>query len=531
MSQMPVETEIKLTASEPKDLGSLRSALAEAGADVGPATPRAVRDYYLDTEDWRLYRAGVACRLRVADDGALLTLKSLTPVFHGLASRTELEEKLPSAPESLAGPVPGQKLAAWLQPLLQGAPVAVKLALEKQGDVYRASLPDGLEVKVNAEVVRVSAAGRDGQFAEAEMELVKGDPAGLQALAAKLGPRLKLEPGALSKFERGLKALGVKPPTTEGGDGLRVRPEDRLVDAAYRVLQAHFNRFMWHEPGTRLGLDPEYLHDMRVATRRLRAALRVFADALPPRHVNWAQKELRHVGAALGKVRDLDVHLLRLGQEMKFILPELRPALDRYRQDMLDQREKARGAMVRVLDSKRFARFVERFGRFLRQGPPKRPTQPAAHESVLAAAPRRIRGRLKKVLQEGRAVEANSPERVLHGLRILCKRLRYACEFFSDLYGPPAGKLARRVVALQDLLGVHQDAVVAQQAVSRHALKVPARRASDRLLVLALGQLSARHSERARQARDEFTRAWKKFDRKKVRTPLLKRMRKSLRGA
>ena len=486
----------------------------------------AFRDIYLDTRDGWLCRAGVGCRLRVTEGGALLTLKTRAPISEGLAARFELEEELPEVPKRFPCPVPGEKVGGWLRPLMKGASVDVILELEKRGDIFHAVAPGGLGVNVNAEVISVPTPDGDAEFAEAELELVAGRVKDLKSLADKLRRELGLDFGEVSKLERGLELLGKEPPRLAEGKDLRLQKKDRFVDAAYRVLRRHFNRMMWNEPGSRLGLDPEYLHDMRVATRRLRAALSVFKKALPLRRGASIRRELKWVASALGKVRDMDVYMLRLDEELANVTEGVRPALETYRAQLRDQREKARIAMLRLLDSRRFARFVKRLGRFLETGPPKRPGAGRAREPVTVAAPRLIKKRLAGVLEEGRKITPESPDAALHALRIHCKRLRYTCEFFTDLYGGPARKLATHATALQDILGSHQDAAVAQGMLEEFALRLPLRRASDRRLGLALGQLSARHADHARESRDEFLSAWKQFDRKKVRRPLEKRLKK-----
>ena len=94
------------------------------------------------------------------------------------------------------------------------------------------------------------------------------------------------------------------------GKVLTVDPEDRLIDAGYRVYRKHFERMKRNEPGTRIGEDPEFLHDMRVSTRRLRAAFRTFRPAFKKERMAGFNRDLKWIAAVLGVVRDLDVYLL-----------------------------------------------------------------------------------------------------------------------------------------------------------------------------------------------------------------------------
>ena len=127
---------------------------------------------------------------------------------------------------------------------------------------------------------------------------------------------------------------------------------------------------------------------------------------------------------------------------------------------------------------------------------------------------------MKRVLKSGRGAGASSTDAELHRLRIRCKRLRYACEFLSDLYGPPVKKFAMRVKALQDILGAHQDAVVAQRTLAKFTERISAGESEARDLYGAVGQLMAVQARRTAECRAEFKDAWERFDRVKVRAPL-----------
>jgi CHAD domain-containing protein len=301
------------------------------------------------------------------------------------------------------------------------------------------------------------------------------------------------------------------------------------VDAVYRVLRRQFERMLWNEPGTRLGLDPEHLHDMRVATRRMRAALRVFRKALPPRRVAGLRRDLKWIGGALGAVRDLDVYIMHLQDMIRRISPPLQPAMEPYLKRLRSRRERARRSMLATLQSRRYAAFVARLSRYLDAGSPAGPSAPGAGEIVTTEARRVILKSLKRVLNDGRAIKKDSADSQLHRLRIRCKRLRYACEFFSDVYGRGASAFAQRVTRIQDLLGDHQDAVVARSMLSEAIAHGPAPRRKARELYAGIGELMALHTQRAARDRRAFAKTWQRFDRKKVRKPLEQRLDK-LRG-
>jgi CHAD domain-containing protein len=221
-----------------------------------------------------------------------------------------------------------------------------------------------------------------------------------------------------------------------------------------------------HEPGTREGKDAEELHDMRVATRRMRAALRVFDGHVGRAAVKPYLKALRRTGRTLGTVRDLDVFHEKT---MRYLggLPEghesdLDPLLGAWR----TERDGARAVMIDYLDSQPHKRFARRFGEFLE-------TAGAAAVEPFDAdgepLPRLVRDVLPVVLFERLAAvrafaewldEPDVPLTRYHRLRIASKGLRYTLEFFEEVLGPGARPLIEDVKTLQDHLGDLQDAVV-----------------------------------------------------------------------
>jgi CHAD domain-containing protein len=224
---------------------------------------------------------------------------------------------------------------------------------------------------------------------------------------------------------------------------------------------------VYHEPGTRLGEDIEALHDMRVATRRMRAAFYVFGTFFDPKILSPHLKGLKRTGRALGAVRDLDVFRTKIEIYLDAEPPSQRGSLDDLLAVLGARREAARERMIAYLDSEKYARFRERFGQFLETG--GMGSLPISAEDggprpyrVRHVGPMAIYERLAEVRAYDEWVSIPRPpvER-LHALRIACKRLRYTMEFFLDVLGPEAKLAIKEVVAMQDHLGDLQDAVVA----------------------------------------------------------------------
>ena len=225
-------------------------------------------------------------------------------------------------------------------------------------------------------------------------------------------------------------------PTSPG-----VRADDPLAEAGRKVLRMHLARMLHFEAGTRSGEDTEDLHRMRVATRRMRAAWRVFDGAYRPRLQRRYVTELRTTARALGEVRDLDVLLEHLDSYVGKLPGPGRDAVEPLRQAWRRQREAARGRLVARLDSRQYREFVDDYLDFTESPGAGAVQAPMGRPSLV----RDMAGsRILTAYEHVRAYEtiitwADVP--TLHALRIECKRLRYTFEYFSEVMPVSARKL------------------------------------------------------------------------------------------
>ena len=240
-----------------------------------------------------------------------------------------------------------------------------------------------------------------------------------------------------------------------------ITAEDLHAEAGRKVFRFHLARMIAREEGTRKGDDPEELHAMRVSTRRMRAAWRVFGDGFRPERTTKFRRRLRTLAARLGAVRDLDV-LIEATEAFGSALPPVeRDGLEPLLASWREQRDAGRRLLIELLDSGGYTRFVEEYRDFvLTPGAAVRPVEPTSPHRVRDTAGSRIWAAYEQV----RAYElvlkwADVP--TLHQLRIEAKRLRYTLEFVREAIGPEAPALISRVVALQDHLGAMNDAEVA----------------------------------------------------------------------
>jgi CHAD domain-containing protein len=239
-----------------------------------------------------------------------------------------------------------------------------------------------------------------------------------------------------------------------------VLPDDHVAEAGRKVLRFHLARMIAREAGTRDGKNVEDLHSMRVATRRQRAAWRVFGHAFRAGRTKSHRSRLREVASRLGAVRDLDV-LLEAADAYRADLPvsdqrALEPLLAAWQ----THRDDARVLLVRELDSDGYRRWLDDYAEFVRhEGTAVVATGPTEPHRVRDTAASRILSAYEQVRAYEPVLRWADVE-TLHELRIAGKWLRYSMEFVREALGPDSDGLIARVTALQDHLGLMHDADV-----------------------------------------------------------------------
>jgi triphosphatase len=505
------------------DLQTVLRSLGEGSVDgeavqTVPEGTATHKDLYLDTDDHRLHRAGYALRIRRIGrrQGGEATLKSLDAGGRGgVRDRREVRQELARAEidDLLAGDGPVServRAVAGRKPLLALFTVRTRrrsFTLTLDGTAAGA-------VALDEAAITPASATKTTRLRRVEVEV---DAAALDAaepFVERLRAEAGLQPATLSKYEAGLLVADLKPTEPDGfGPIVDDADESSIGSVAVAVLRRNFAAFLAREPGARLGDDTEELHDMRVASRRLRAALSLFAEVLPARIMNLAE-ELRWIGGVLGDVRDLDVQLEQLAVWRERIVEEDRPALEPLRELLDEHRAAGRASLLATLDSRRYESFVDRFARALRAQPPRGPTQ--WRTPALDAAPALINKRFRAFRKAGERLGPESSPPDYHRLRIRAKRLRYALECFSDVYGGETRAPIKRLVALQDVLGSHQDADVAIQRL--RGLATDAARPLEPSTAFAMGEIAERYRRSTIELRASVPAAYARASGKSWRT-------------
>jgi CHAD domain-containing protein len=303
-------------------------------------------------------------------------------------------------------------------------------------------------------------------------------------------------------------------PFPEPKEKIGIKRDDPLSEAGRKVMRYHFAQMLRHEAETMRGVDIEALHDMRVATRRLRAAFEVFSSAFPKRVLKPHLKGLRATGRSLGAVRDLDVFMEKADRYIDMLPEERHDGLEPLLQHWHEQREEARAHMIDYLNSIEYARFKRDFNMFLNS-----PSAEARSNDEGMPEPRLVRqlvpGLVYERMASVRAYETileNAPIEVLHMLRIDIKKLRYTVEYFREVMGKRALDVIENLKLLQDHLGDLHDAQVATQILSEFISSWEQRAQSQPILERenikeVVGYLAFRHAER-HQLLVTFETAW-----------------------
>jgi inorganic triphosphatase YgiF len=536
----PLEVEAKLLVPHAGDLRVI-ARLDRLGAyRLRPRGKVHLHSLYVDTPELILARSGVALRLRRHHRRWEVTAKWGGRVEGTLHERPELTAPLSRAP-SIPFALPEGALQIRLQALVAARPLTPILVTEIERRLLDVVPPEaGTEPGTSEEPIAELALDRVrlaqpespetaeqqrtvARYCEVEIEQRHGSRQDVEGLSQILQQQFGLRPSRDSKFVRGLSLL-YGSSLLEAGEPPLPGADDTMEEAARKVFAVHLGRLRQHDPGTRAGEDPEALHDMRVAVRRLRAALRVFQAAIPRRLHDSMKRELAWLGHCLGAVRDVDVQLGRLipsEPDRALISAEQRAALAALEEHLQSERQKRRAELLAALNSPRYLRLLVRLERFSRSPARRRPRAAEARAPVAVAGGRAIEKALSRLLKRGRRIQragASPSVEDLHQLRIRAKRLRYLLEFLRELTGKPGRRLVKRLVELQDLLGAHQDAVVAADLIRRYAAASEGGASSETLL--GLGMLIGAQQHMAARARADFRKTWRRFADKRTRSEL-----------
>lgn len=453
------EIELKLGLA-PDDMVRLSSHPPLALPTQAPPASRRLASVYFDTPDFALARAGVALRVRSTGDGLVQTVKASGGGGAGLFDRPEWETALPGAEPALdcdhlratgLAPFADPALVARLQPMF---------STEINRTTYRLG-GEAWEVEAALDHGRVVAGERSEPICEVEFELVRGDPDRLFDLARQLLAAVPARPLSLSKSERGVRLAS--------GDGLRpakarvpaLNPRLGVGEAFQTIARSCLDHLLVNEHCLLATGDGEAIHQMRVALRRLRSAIRLFRPVVEGPLLAEIGGELRWLLDRLGPARDAEVLRAEILAPVRAARPDdaglaaLDAAAGRDLAGRLD-------VAVAAVRDRRFAALVLDLGAWIESGDGRAARAAGLAEPISPFARRRLAKISRRLLRQGGEdlLALTPPER--HEVRIRAKQARYAAEFFAALLPRKAvAGFIEDLAALQDALGRLNDLAVA----------------------------------------------------------------------
>jgi CHAD domain-containing protein len=480
--------------------------------------PRTMTRTFFDDFEWNLYLAGASVEER--QDGGQRVLVWLD--LRGEDSN--LEERMEAAP-GFARDLPPGPLRERLAPVLG---VRRLLPLVKvHTDVQMLRLLNDDDKTVARLVVEENSYSdpereRQGPLASRLRLLpVRGYGREQAQAALMLKQDLGLEPVRTPLVLEALAAAGRRPGDYSSKLDYHLDPGGRADAVAKEIQLGLLDTIEANVPGAKANLDPEFLHDLRVATRRTRSALTQIKGVFAPDVVATFKERFAWLQQVTGPVRDLDVYLLAFETYRDDLPPSLRPHLNPLRDFLLAHYEEEQQALMQKLESTRFKQLLRDWRAFLEAPVPERSALPSAMRRSKDLADERIWRLCRRVLKEGRAITAQSAPEDLHEVRKSSKKLRYLVEFFASLYPQKdTRKLVKQLKVLLDNLGGFQDLTVQAIHLREIAIRMREEKRAPTDTLLAMGALVGQMLDRQQQARARFAEIFGAFDRKENRALL-----------
>jgi CHAD domain-containing protein len=526
------------SATLPSVVRDLRSRLAAALPDTlltgTAAAGSTTRHRWYDTFDWRLHRAGLELDHIELGGRSVLTLRRTgQPVDPAAPDGVLATEELPfEAPVRFAGDLPPGDLRELLsrriapRALLALADVTAQQVTLPILDTERKTV-----VRLRVEAPRLAGRVRTPLPTRVSVLPLRGYAGPAERVASVLAGELAAAANGPGLLVGALTALGRVPGDYTGKLAVSLHPGETSAAALAAILGHLQDTVDANLDGTLRAVDTEFLHDLRVAVRRARSAVKLLSGAFPPAVEQQLAAELRWLGAVTGPPRDLDVLQLLLdevGQEWPAGATRDLAAFA----DLLSARAATEQAKLRrALRSRRYIqlRTLVRSAVAAAPGPD---AGPAAHRSagplgltpIGALGAKRLRRISQRVLRDGNAIHDDSPGEALHDLRKRCKELRYLLELLAPVF--PAdrhARVVRELKALQETLGDFQDGEVQRDAVREAAVDLhlaagpgrPDHLEHDPVAVtrtlLAMGRLAGEMDTRQQHARASFDARWERF--------------------
>jgi CHAD domain-containing protein len=469
---------------------------------------------WLDTFDWRLYKAGLTLQFEQARRGGRLVLSKADGTLQAEQTVTSWPRRPRLAEDLPPGQVRDRILVLTspraLLPIVKAvSAITVTRLLNADGKTVARLVED--HVTVTAPTGNTAG----GITAELPPRLAVAEVRGYPGQARKAAAVLAGVPGVAhasqSVFAAALTALGRHPADYTSGVEAEITASMPAGVAVARLLLRLLDTLELNVAGVLRDIDTEFLHDLRVAVRRTRSAIKLLGEVLPADLAEHFKTEFKWLGDVTTPIRDLDVHLLGF-DEMTGQLVAASPAdLEPLRAFLVRRRAREFRRLTAALRGPRFRAITQDWRKALLEirdvdGPRRR--RPAAVALARATTGKAFR----RIAAQGGAITPDSPPESLHDLRKRAKELRYLLEFFAPLHDQVAyRKVLSDLKQLQDCLGEFQDSEVQRAEIHALADAMLAERAAPAATLLAMGEIAAKLALSQTEARAEFAARFGRF--------------------
>ena len=465
---------------------------------------------FFDSFDWRLHEAGLRLLQLRSPQGAVLRLK---PEQGGEPLDAIAFDAEPAWPADL----PDSRLKGEVAKMLDMRVLLPLATVRGEATDLSVLNEDGKTVvRLQLLSMRCDSADVDESrvlWPRVRVVPVKGYSRDLKRLTDFMATEMEWPQAPDCLFDEVMAAVGREPGDYSSKLNVALSPDQTAVDATRKVLRDLLKTLERNIPGTRDDLDSEFLHDLRVATRRTRSALSQVKQVLPQEVVEDFKQRFAWLGQVTGPVRDLDVFLLELPRYRASLPGSMAADLDALEEHLRIAHTREQALLKSNLESAEMSRLIEDWHEVLDSETVPGEPAASADQPIEQVASKRIWRMYKRVLKAGRAIEVDGPAEDMHELRKDCKKLRYLIEFFQGIYPKKELKeLIRALKVLLDNLGEFQDLEVQADKLRSFAKDFDPQDPHSMPTVMAIGALVADLLRHQQAAHERFADCFDAFD-------------------
>lgn len=507
--ETPREYELKLSGTA-RDMPAFKRAV-DAVANTPQTWQSAdMTTRYFDTSEQRLFKKGIAVRVRHAKGKFLQTVKA-DRSGGGVLNRAEWEQPVKDAEPDLKSLPKAARRKIGTLPKDALLPI-IAMEVQRQKTIIRRAHQDGPDLEVEAVIDKgtVQAGDKSKRFAECELELLQGRPADFFQLVTEIHNACPLRLSRTTKSDRGYALLNDQRVQAVKLPKFAAHHDHTISQTLGEIFESCIANIIDNEAAALEGKDLEGVHQMRVSVRRLRSSLSVFKRHLQHKRIAWLHEELKWLGSSFGPAREWDVFLSDTLTSVAGYGIDKRATSSLA---VLARRHRRHGyELVRAtLQSERYSKFILRLTAFAAtEGwlSHNKRLDNALSVPVGQKAATILGHPYRKLLKAGKNLNAQSPEQ-RHEARIKLKKLRYTVDFLGNLNTCSASRLfLKRLRKLQDQFGHLNDVAQALHLVDTLMQPEPGRPAPSNRAQIAAGLVLGWHARELHAIEETLLKNW-----------------------